>query len=137
VAKKNDTQLKPGADAPPAATAVVEPTAQTNGNVPVASTVPAAEKKELKGAAPIMKFGPYPCPGERRAFLAVAVWKNEHVADGGEVFSMYSVALTRTYYNGPANDQPKNSSSIPANCIGLACLLLEKAEAWVKAQKSQ
>lgn len=100
----------------------------------VASTLPNGERREPIGDRPIMKFGPYPT-SERRTFLSVSIWKSkELVNDGGEPYFAYSVAVTRTYYNG--GPDPKNSSTIRAGEIPLAVLLLEKADSWIKQQRN-
>ena len=111
-------------------------TTATNGQpTNPASTFPAGERRDPPGDKPVMKFGPFPT-SEKRTHLSVAVWRRE-VTDqqSGEVYAVYNVGLSRTYYNGAAGNEPKTSSTIRASEIPLAIMMLQTAQRWIDEQK--
>ena len=109
-------------------------TAATNGQpANPGSTFPTGERRDPPGDKPVMKFGPFPT-SEKRTHLSVAVWRRE-VTDPntGEIYAVYNVGLSRTYYNG--GPDPKTSSTIRASEIPLAIMMLETASRWIADQK--
>jgi uncharacterized protein YfaS (alpha-2-macroglobulin family) len=105
---------------------------------PVTTTLPAAERTEAAAATPgdrpFAKFGPYPT-GASGSFLTVAVWKREVVVEGGEVVTVMSASLQRSYRDAEGNI--KNSSSLRSGELQLAILLLEKADRFIREHKEQ
>ena len=123
MSRKKDTQIATGETN---GTAVVEPV------TPVASTLPLSVKQDSPGDKPFLKFGPYPT-NEKGATLSAAIWRKEVMVEGGELVTVYSIALTRTYFD--KDNLPKSSGSIRAAELPLAILLLEKCENFLKGIK--
>lgn len=128
--RRNDDPSTPEEEVPSVPLEEATPPLPTEA---IGSTLPNGEKRSTPGDRPCAKFGPYPC-GER-AFLSLAIWKKEVTKEGGEVITLYSVQVQRTYYNGPTGTEPKNSNTLRAAEIPLAIVLLEKAQTWIESQK--
>lgn len=115
-------------------TVIEQPTAAINGQpANPGSTFPNGDRRDPPGDKPVMKFGPFPT-SEKRTHLSVAVWRRE-VTDpqSGEIYAVYNVGLSRTYYNG--GPEPKTSSTIRASEIPLAIMMLQTAQRWIDEQK--
>lgn len=96
------------------------------------SSLPVAPKTDPPGDKPWVKFGPYPT-SERRTYLTVAIWRREVTVEGGEVVEVFSVALTRTFYD--KEGQPRSSGTLRSIELPLAILLLEKADRYIRELK--
>jgi hypothetical protein len=96
---------------------------------PVGSTLPAGDRRDHPGERPFVKFGPFPT-NERNTTMGASIWRRNVTLEGGEVVTVYSAALTRTYFD--KDGVPRSSNSIRASEIPLAILLLEKCDRHIK-----